>query len=142
MAVYQGRDSNYAKVFGLYVKRLRRPGVDTLKEALALATMVCFDYKRGITVDNDAPRKIRMTRSLFEQRLRFIKRLQIYHDAPEAVREKTDRIIDFCLKHRRPPKRIEWHGRRYSVKGIVRKMLVAVNDEGEKLKEKVLSFAG
>jgi len=49
MTIYQGPDSCYARREGIYVKRARRPGIDTLAEAAAIAKLILRDLKRGYT---------------------------------------------------------------------------------------------
>ncbi|MEB3861462.1 MAG: hypothetical protein GSR84_04490 [Desulfurococcales archaeon] len=120
MPVYQGRDSCMARREGWFIRRVERPGIDTIDEAVALAWAILRDYRRGFTYDNDNCRKIRMTWDLAEKRLRYIRTLAVRHGASGREIRVIDRLIDYVLSHRRLPKTIA----RRSVRSIVERMRV------------------
>jgi len=121
MPVYQGPDSCMARREGWYVRRLRGRGVDTLKEAVALAWAVLRDYRRGYSYDDDHNcRRIKMTWELAKKRLKFIVTLAHFHGAPPRVRAKIERLIAYVLAHKRLPRTIDGK----SVREIVREMIV------------------
>ena len=107
MSVYQGANSCYALNEQIYVRRLRRPGVDTLKEASGILKLILRDYRRGWTYRQGDCKKIRMTRELFEKRVNFIKLLARRHGARGEVLKAIDRLVDYVLNHRRLPSRIK-----------------------------------
>ncbi len=92
---------------GWYIRRIREPGVDTLKEAVALAWAVMRDYRRGYTYDNDnGCRKIKMDWSLAEKRLNYIPVLAKKHGAGPRTLARIKKLIEFVKSHRRLPKRV------------------------------------
>jgi len=107
VAVYQGADSCYARREGVYVKRVRRPGIDTLREAAGILRLILRDYRRGWTYEQGTCRKIRMSRRLFEERVRFVKFLARQHGAKGETLEAIDRLVDYVLEHKRLPKRLK-----------------------------------
>ena len=122
--VYQGADSCMARREGWYVKRIERPGVDTVAEAVALAWAILRDYRRGYTYDNDSVRcrKIRMTWKLAERRLVYLVALARKHGASEGELRVIRRLVEHALEHHRLPKTVD--GR--SVRAIVRRMIARV----------------
>ena len=121
MPVYQGPNSCMAKREGVYVKRIERPGVDTIPEAVALAYMVLRDYRRGYTYDPDHNcRKIKMTWELAKKRLRFIVTLSKYHGATKKEQKVIRKLISYAIKHKRLPSRI--NGK--PTKPMIEKMIV------------------
>ncbi len=103
MPVYQGKNSCYAKREGVYVRRARRPGIDTLAEAAAIAKLILRDLKRGYTYENGSCRKIRMTRKLAVRRLNFLKLLVRRRGAPKRIVEAVDMLVDYVLEFWRLP---------------------------------------
>lgn len=127
MPVYQGRNSCTARREGIYVRRVERPGIDTIDEAVALAYMCVRDLRRGYTWDNDTCEKIKMTSGLFERRVNYIYTLAVKHGASKAELKVIDKLVEFVLRHRRLPKRVTYpDGKRRSVKVILRRMIVRV----------------
>ena len=125
MPVYQGRNSCMAKREGVFVRRVGRPGIDTVREAIALAYMVLRDYRRGYTYDPDNNcRKIRMTHELFEKRLRYIHTLSIRHGATAEEQDAIKRLVNYVYKHRKMPKTLTVGGKRLDVKSAIKKMVV------------------
>jgi len=123
--VYQGKDSCMFKREGIYVRRIQGPGVDTIREALALAYMILRDYRRGYTYDNDSCRKIKMTGELFKKRIKYIYTLSIKHGATAKEQEVIKRIVNYVLKHRRMPKEVTLpDGRKLNVKSVIKRMVV------------------
>ena len=120
MPVYQGRDSCMARREGLYVRRIKHPGVDTVDEAVALAYMCVRDLRRGYTYDNETCRKIRMTGELFKRRVKYIYTLAVKHGASARELQVIRRLVNYVLKHRRMPKTVA--GR--SVEAVKKRMLV------------------
>ena len=103
MPVYQGPRSCYARREGLYVRRARRPGIDTFAEAAAIARLILRDLKRGYTYENGSCRRIRMTRELAARRLNFLKLLARRHGAPKRVARAVDKLVDYVLENWRLP---------------------------------------
>ena len=101
--VYQGPKSCYARREGIYVKKARRPGIDTLAEAAAIARLILRDLRRGHTYENGTCRKIRMTRRLAVRRLNFLKLLARRHGAPRRVVEAVDSLVEYVLREWRLP---------------------------------------
>ncbi len=116
MPVYQGRDSCMARREGWFIRRIERPGVDTISEAVALAWAVLRDWRRGYTYDNDDCKKIRMAWDLAERRLRFIVRLARIHGASEAELRVIKRLVAYALRRKRLPRRIAGKDARAIVK--------------------------
>lgn len=120
MPVYQGRDSCYARREGKYIRRVARPGVDTVAEAAALAYVVLRDYRRGYTYDaSNRCRKIKMTGELFRKRLRYIYTLANRHGASKKELKIIKRLVIYVAKKRRLPKTI--NGK--STKAMIRRMI-------------------
>jgi len=117
MPVYMGKNSCYAIHEGVYVKRRRRKGIDTLIEAVGTLKLICRDKRRGWTYEQGTCRKIPMTRDLFEKRVRFVIRLARLHGAPAPVFKKIKKLALFVLRHRRLPKSKK-------IKSLVRKAIV------------------
>ena len=107
MPVYQGANSCYALNEQVYVKRLRRPGIDTLREAAGILRLILRDYRRGWTYRQGDCKKIRMTRELFERRVRFVAFLAKEHGARGEVLRAVERLVDYVLEHKRLPKRLK-----------------------------------
>ena len=105
MPVYQGPDSCYAKREGMYVKRISKPGVDTIAEAAALAKLVLRDYKRGWTYDdNRGCKRIRMGKKLFRRRLYFIIYLAEVHGAGRRALKTIRYIVRYVEDNKRLPR--------------------------------------
>jgi len=104
MPVYMGRDSCYALYEGVYVKRRRRKGIDTLIEAVGILRLICRDYRRGWTYEQGTCRKIPMTSDLFKKRVRFVVRLARLHGATGVIYRTIKRLAAFVLRKRRLPK--------------------------------------
>ncbi len=103
MPVYQGPRSCYARREGLYVRRARRPGIDTLAEAAAIARLILRDLRRGYTYEDRTCRKIRMTRRLAVRRLNFLRLLARRHRAPRRVADAVDSLVEYVLRKWRLP---------------------------------------
>ncbi|MEB2836103.1 MAG: hypothetical protein GSR80_000119 [Desulfurococcales archaeon] len=103
MPVYQGKNSCYARREGVYVRKARRPGVDTLAEAAAIARLILRDLKRGYTYENGTCRKVKMSKSLAVRRLNFLKLLARRHGAPRRVVEAVDSLVEYVLREWRLP---------------------------------------
>ncbi|MCE4608827.1 MAG: hypothetical protein F7C36_00385 [Desulfurococcales archaeon] len=103
MPVYQGRNSCYARREGIYVKRARKPGIDTLAEAAAIAKLILRDLRRGYTYEDKTCRKTKMTRRLAVRRLNFLKLLARRHKAPKRIVEAVDMLVDYVLEYWRLP---------------------------------------
>ncbi len=140
MPVYMGRNSGYARRFGLYVRRLRRKGIDTLREVLGITALICWDLKEGKTV-NASGHVIRMDKELFKKRLNFIRTLEDIHKAPKEVKEVTEKVLRYALRHKKPPKAVKVHDRKLSTKAVLKKVLHPIDDEGKKLKERIIRWA-
>ena len=123
MAVYQGADSCYALNEQIYVRRLRRSGVDTVREAAGILYLVLRDYRRGWTYRQGDCKKTRMTENLFEKRVRFVAALAKIHGAPRAAREAIERLVEHVLKKKRLPKTVQVGSRRLSVRKLVEEAL-------------------
>jgi hypothetical protein len=121
MPVYQGRESCLARKEGKYVKRVAKPGINTIAEAVALAYVVVRDYRRGYTYDaNNRCRKIKMTVDLFKKRLRYIYTLANRHGASKHELEVIKRLIKYVARKKKLPKTVD--GR--STRAMVKKMIV------------------
>ena len=118
MPVYQGANSCYALNEQVYVSRLRRPGIDTLREAAGILRLILRDYRRGWTYRQGDCKKIRMTRELFEKRVRFVAFLAKQHGARGEVLRAVKRLVAYVLAHGRLPRRISVGGRRVDVERL------------------------
>jgi hypothetical protein len=101
--VYQGPRSCYARREGVYVRRARRPGVDTLAEAAAIARLILRDLRRGYTYENRTCRKVRMTKALAVRRLNFLKLQARRHGAPKRIVEAVDTLVEYVLREWKLP---------------------------------------
>ncbi len=106
MQVYQGKDSCYAKLGDYYVKRIREPGINTVREAVAIARLILRGYRRGWTYRQGGCEKIDMTRDLFKKRLGFLVFLARVHGAPLEVVDAVRRLVRYVLRHKKLPKTI------------------------------------
>lgn len=123
--VYQGPNSCSARREGVYVRRLRGRGVDTVFEAVALAYMCLRDLRRGYTWENGSCRRIKMTGELFEKRVRFIYTLSLFHGADPKTRRIIRGLVEYVLKRRRLPKTVPMpSGARVPVREILARMIV------------------
>ena len=120
MPVYQGRNSCYARKEGIYVRRIARPGVDTVAEAVALAHMCVRDYRRGWTYEQGTCRKIKMSLTLFKKRVRFILRLAKLHGASKHEINVIEKLVKYVLKYKKLPSTVDGK----STKSLVKKMIV------------------
>ncbi|BAA79706.1 hypothetical protein APE_0730 [Aeropyrum pernix ovoid virus 1] len=116
MPVYQGPKSCYARKEGVYVRRARRPGIDTLAEAAAIAKLILRDLRRGYTYENRSCKRIKMTKELAVRRLNFLKLLARRHRAPRMIVEATDFLVEYVLR--------EWRLPRGRVSRLARTMIV------------------
>ncbi len=123
MPVYQGANSCYALNEQVYVKRIRRRGVDTLREAAAILHLILRDYRRGWTYEQGSCRRIRMTEELFEKRVRFVKRLARLHGADPATQRAIDELVDYVLRHKRLPLRLRVGRRTVDPRRLAREAL-------------------
>ena len=103
MPVYQGPRSCYARREGLYVRRARRPGIDTLGEAAAIAALILRDLKRGYTYEGRSCKRVKMTRKLAARRLNFLRLLARKHGAPKRVVRAVDSLVEYVLEKWRLP---------------------------------------
>ncbi len=120
--IYEGRRSCYAKREGLYVKRFPSKGVSSYGQAVAIATLICYDYHRRRTYDGSRCVEEVMNKELFERRLNFLIMLAGRHS--KALEGKVRRLVHYCLKHRKPPKRD-------ALRAL--KLLKVKDEEGEKV---------
>ena len=119
--IYQGSNSCYALREGLYVKRVEKPGIDTIGEAAGILKLICRDKRRGWTYDDDCGCcKVRMTESLFEKRAVYVKTLAVKHGATERELKIIDNMIDYVLAHHRLPKKYSKLADKYIVKARVK----------------------
>ena len=124
MSVYQGANSCYALNEQRYVERVRKPGIDTLREAAGILKLILRDYRRGWTYRQGDCKKIRMTRELFEKRVNFIKLLARRHGAKGAVLDTIDRLVDYVLEHKRLPKRLKLGKHYVDIKKLAEEAIV------------------
>ena len=119
MPVYQGANSCYAMNEQVYVRRIRRKGIDTLREAAAILYLILKDYKRGWTYEQGSCRKIRMTKDLFEKRVRFVAFLAKQHGAEGEVLRAIRRLVRYVLRKKRLPRRIRVGRRNVNLQRLV-----------------------
>ena len=112
-SIYLGRSSAYAVREGVYVKDVRKEGIDVFSEAAGIAYLVLRDYRRGYTYDHYG-KKIKMSRELFMRRLRFIIPLARKHGATKSTLKRIYALVKFVAKRNKLPK---------SVKASVKKAL-------------------
>lgn len=109
---YMGRDSCLARREGVYVRRLRRPGIDTFKEAVGIAALVLRDYRRGYGYEDRAGcGRISFTRELAEKKLRYIIPLSVRHGASDRVLEKIEKLVGYAVKHKKLPAKYKDYAR-------------------------------
>ena len=123
MSVYQGKDSCYARREGVYVRRVRRKGIDTVWEAVGILYLILRDLRRGFTYRQGDCRVIRMSGRLFARRVSYVPVLAKRHGAGEKELERIRRLARFVLSKKRLPRRV-W-GR--PVKRIVEEMVVELS---------------
>lgn len=104
MPVYQGHNSCYAIHEGIYVRRLRRKGIDTVAEAAGILYLIVRDYRRHRTYEQRTCREIEMNRELFEKRVNFVYYLAKRWKAGPKELARIKRLVNFVLKHKRLPK--------------------------------------
>ena len=114
--VYQGPNSWYARKEGIYVKRIEKPGIDTIPEAAAILALILRDYRRGWTYDRRTGRIVRMTKKLFTRRSKYVLTLSKNHGATVYERKIIANLINHVLTHKSLPKRY----RKLAKKMIVR----------------------
>jgi len=125
--VYQGRGSCWARRDGVYVLRVRRPGIDTVAEAAGILYLILEDFRRGWTYDPDRNcRKIRMSEELFERRARYVYTLANRHGAGKHALAAIDRLVQYVISKGRLPKRVKYRGKYYSVKSLINDVLAKV----------------
>ena len=103
--IYQGANSCYAKREGVYVKRIRKPGIDTVAEAVAIAYLILRDYRRGYSYEHDCS-KMPMTEELFEKRLNYIITLAHKHGATKSEIQRIAQIVTYVKKKKRLPRQL------------------------------------
>ncbi len=116
--IYQGDNSCYALREHVYVKRIEKPGIDTVAEAAGILYLILRDYRRGWTYDNNSPRcsKIPMTLELFEKRARYVKILAKKHGASHSELKRIQQLIDYVIKYKRMPREYLRRARRIILK--------------------------
>ena len=88
----------------MYVRRLRRKGIDTVAEAAAILYLIVRDYRRKKTYENGSCREIRMTKDLFEKRVNFVYFLAKRWKAGPRELRTIKHLVEFVLKHKRLPR--------------------------------------
>ncbi|BES81243.1 hypothetical protein [Pyrodictium abyssi] len=126
MPVYMGRDSCYARREGVYVRRLRRPGIDTLREAAGVLRLILRDLRRGWTYEQGTCRKIRMTQELFVQRVDFVPFLAKRHGASGAVLDAIVRLVAYVKARKKLPQRLKVGSRYVDVKRLAEEAIAKV----------------
>jgi len=101
--IYQGANSVYAVKEGMYVKRIQKPGIDTVAEAVAIAKLILRDYRRGWTYDDDGS-KIPMDETLFRRRLNYLITLAHKHGATPSEIRTIEKIVDYVAEKKRLPR--------------------------------------
>jgi len=113
--IYQGANSVYAEKEGMYVKRIEKPGIDTVAEAVAIAKLILKDYRRGWTYDEDGS-KIPMDEVLFKRRLNYLITLAHKHGATPSEIRTIERIVDYVAAKKRLPRQYMKKANRLIVK--------------------------
>jgi len=125
--VYMGVNSCYAKREGVFVARLKHPGIDTIAEAAGILYLIIRDRRRGWTYDQDNHcRKIRMTDRLFVERTNYVRVLARRHGAGPHTLAVIDRLVEHVLGTGELPKTVTYRGKRYSVEKLVGSVLVSL----------------
>lgn len=104
MPVYQGHNSCYAIHEGIYVRRLRRKGIDTVAEAAGILYLIVRDYRRHRTYEQRTCREIPMDKELFEKRVNYVYTLARRWKAGPRELAKIKRLVKFVLENKRLPK--------------------------------------
>ena len=124
MPVYMGVNSCYARREGIFVARLRRPGIDTVAEAAGILALIVRDLRRGWTYDDDRGcRKIRMTGDLFVKRVHYVHTLAVRHGAGKQTLAVIDRLINYVLASKALPTYITYRGRRVYIQSLIQKVI-------------------
>lgn len=118
-SIYEGRESCWARREGLYVRRHPGRGISSFEQAVAIATLVCYDHHRRRTYGHKCVRE-GMSRELFERRLNFLIMLAGKHS--RRLEERVRKLVRHCMRHGKPPKRM-------ALKAL--KLLKARSREGE-----------
>ena len=103
--MYQGSNSCYAINEGVYVRRLRRKGIDTIAEAVGILYLILRDRRRGWTYEQGTCRKIEMDDELFEKRTKYVYTLAKRWKAGPRELAKIKRLVEYVLEHKRFPKK-------------------------------------
>jgi hypothetical protein len=116
LPIYQGRDSVWSLKRGIYVKDVRKEGIDVFDEAVGIITLILYEwYSSKRTYDHDA-RAIPLTRAKAVRRIRYVKTLAAKHGASKNTLAKIDKLIDYAVSHWRLPKRLRGRARK-AIKG-------------------------
>ena len=122
-----GHNSCYARREGIYVRRVGRPGIDTVAEAAGILYLIVRDLRRGWTYDDDRGcRKVRMGKELFVERTNYVRVLARRHGAGPHTLDVIDRLVEYVLASGRLPKTVTYRGRRYVVRSLVDAVLTRV----------------
>ena len=118
--VYMGVNSCYARREGVFVARVKRPGIDTVVEAVGILYLIVRDRRRGWTYDqNNHCRKVRMTERLFVERANYVRVLARRHGAGPHALAVIDRLVEHVIANGRLPATVSYRGRRYRVESLV-----------------------
>ncbi len=116
MSDYMGRDSCLARKEGVYVRRLRRPGIDTFKEAVGIAALVLRDYYRGFGwEDRRGCGRIVFTGELADKKLQYIIPLSVRHGASDKVLARIEKLVEYAKTHKKIPERYRSYARQVIV---------------------------
>lgn len=96
--IYMGKGSCYAIKEGLYVK----PGLMDLGRAAAHLYLHLKDLKAGYTYNHDCAR-IRMSRSLFEARCKYLVKLCREQIGDEYECSQVEQLVELVLREMRLP---------------------------------------
>jgi len=123
--VYMGVNSCYARREGVFVARVKHPGIDTVAEAVGILYLIVRDRRRGWTYDQDNHcRKVRMTNRLFVERANYVRVLARRHGAGPHTLAVIDRLVEYVLSTGKLPRTVTYRRKRYSVDALVEAVLV------------------
>ncbi len=125
--VYMGVNSCYARKEGVFVARVKRPGIDTVVEAVGILYLIIRDRRRGWTYDqNNHCRKVSMSGKLFAERANYVRVLARRHGAGPHTLAVIDRLVEYVISYGRLPATVSYRGRRYRVESLVKAALAKV----------------
>lgn len=97
--IYQDVDSWWARRRGVYVKDIRKEGIDVVSEACGIALLVLYELHGSKRTFNHDGEVIPMSKSLAARRIRYLIALSKRHGASATARAKIRRLVEYIISH-------------------------------------------